>query len=276
MKTWTLVRANFATLPTDWAPAVEVFSELGVEGTVQQDDPPSLGGYLYEGQGVEDLRAALLTFGATSVDVEVIEEEDWSIAWRKFFIPRRVGQRFLVRPVWEEVELGAKDIEIVLDPGQAFGTGDHPTTRMCLELLEEADLEGRSVADIGCGSGILSVAAVKLGASSVVGVDSDAASVDSSRENAERNMVSFEALLGVGFDPLGDSTFDVVVSNIISAALIRLAPEAATRVNPGGLWIVSGIIQGNWPEVRAMAEKCGFTFVNEKSEGEWIAATFRR
>ncbi len=276
MKTWTLVTAHYDSTPEDWAPVAEIFSEHGIPGTVQSDDPASLGGYVYEGAGVDALRADLITAGAREVTVEVIEEEDWSIAWRKFFVPRRVGKSIMVRPVWEEADLKDGDIELVLDPGQAFGTGDHPTTRMCLELLESANLEGMTVADIGCGSGILAIAALKLGASSVVAVDSDAASVDASAENADRNAVEFEVFLGAGFDPLPAGQYDVVVSNIISAALIRLAPEASERVKPGGLWIVSGIIQGNWAEVRAMAEQCGFTFVNELSEGEWIAATFRR
>ncbi|MBL8059414.1 MAG: 50S ribosomal protein L11 methyltransferase [Chthonomonas sp.] len=276
MKTWTLVRAVLDEAPRDWSPWTELFAEHGIEGTVQEDNPPSLGGYLYEGDGVDALVADLRAAGALRVDTEVIEEEDWSVAWRKFFVPRRVGNHFVVRPVWEPYELGPTDIEIVLDPGQAFGTGDHPTTRMCLELLEFEALQGKSVADIGCGSGILSVGACKLGASGVVGVDCDAASVDSSRENAERNGVEFEVYLGAGFDPLPHGDFDLVLSNIISAALIRLAPEAFSRIKPGGVWIVSGVIHSNWPDVLEAAQKCGFELVRKQEEGDWIAATFRR
>lgn len=276
MKTWTLVRVVFESAPLDWAIWAEVFAEHGVPGTVQEDTPPSIGGYLYEGQGVPQLVSALHRAGALRVDCQDIEEEDWSVAWRKFFVPRRVGKNFVVRPVWEPYELGSKDIEIVLDPGQAFGTGDHPTTRMCLELLENESLTGKAVADIGCGSGILSVGAVKLGAASVVGVDTDAASVDSSRENAERNAVSYAVFQGAGFDPLPPGNFEVVISNIISAALIRLAPKAAERVAAGGAWIVSGVILSNWPEVHDAAEACGFTLEQKLEEGDWIAATFRR
>lgn len=276
MKTWTLVRAILHAAPKDWAALNEVFASHGVNGTVQEDNPPSLGGYLYEGDDVEALVVALREAGAESVETTVIEEEDWSIAWRKFFVPRRVGEHFVVRPVWEPYELGASDIEIILDPGQAFGTGDHPTTRMCLELLEREDVSGKAIADIGCGSGILAVGACKLGAARVVGVDCDAASVDSSQENAERNGVQFDVFLGAGFDPLPEEDFDLVLSNIISAALIRLAPEAAVRVRPGGKWIVSGVIKSNWPEVLAVAENCGFALEQKLEEGDWIAATFRR
>ena len=276
MKTWTLVRAVLDVAPEDWSSWAELFADHGVNGTVQEDNPPSLGGYLYEGDGVDGLVAALREAGAKSVETTVIEEEDWSIAWRKFFVPRRVGEHFVVRPVWEPYELGPDDIEIVLDPGQAFGTGDHPTTRMCLELLEREDVSAKSLADIGCGSGILAVGACKLGAARVVGVDCDAASVDSSQENAERNGVEFDVFMGAGFDPLPDGEFDLVLSNIISAALIRLAPEAAIRVCSGGKWIVSGVIKSNWPEVFAVAEKCGFALEQMLEEGDWIAATFRR
>jgi ribosomal protein L11 methyltransferase len=107
-------------------------------------------------------------------------------------------------------------------------------------------------------------------------VDCDAASVDASRENAERNGVTYQVFIGSGFDPLPLVAYDIVVSNIISAALIRLAPEASERVKRGGAWIVSGVIQQNWSEVLAAAKQCGFTLEEKQEEGDWIAATFRR
>lgn len=275
MSTWIQVKAIWADSPDDWAARIELFEQFEVGGTLQTDDPPSLSCYLYDRDKVEPLRQALSADGAT-VEVSEVEEEDWSIAWRKFFVPRRIGQHWLVRPAWEEAPLEPGDHEIVLDPGQAFGTGDHPTTRMCLELMEQVPLSGKDVADIGCGSGILSVGACRLGAKLVEAVDSDLASVDASRENAQRNGVEFQTYHGTGFDPLGDRTYDVVLSNIISAALIRLAPVAAERMRDGGFWIVSGIIQSNWPEVREAAERRGFRLETEQQEGEWIAAIFSR
>jgi ribosomal protein L11 methyltransferase len=202
-----------------------------------------------------------------------VPEVDWAEAWKQFFVPRTVG-RFFVRPSWEEAPVPEGLVEIVLDPGQAFGTGDHPTTRMCLELVGETVTAGARVADIGSGSGILSIAAAKLGAE-VEGVDLDAPSVEAARENAARNGVSAEFRLGTGFEPL-EGTYDVVLSNIISAALIGLAPVTAARVRPGGAWIVSGVIQDNWADVLSAAEAAGFRLDRRLEEGEWVAARLFR
>lgn len=275
-QTWTLVRATYSEIPLDWAGYIHIFEEHGVKGTVQTDRPITLGGYLFQGTGVEALSQSLLEGGAEKVETFIVAEEDWDATWKKFFHTTRIGKAIVIRPEWELSDLQPGDIEIVLDPGQAFGTGDHPTTRMCLELLEVADLAGKSVADIGCGSGILSVAAKKLGAARVIGVDNDQPSVDASIENAERNQVTYDVLNANGFSGLGGEKFDVVVSNIISATLIRVAPDAATTVKEGGQWCVSGIIQANWPEVRQCIEMQGFSLLEERQEGDWIAALFQR
>lgn len=275
-QTWTLVRATYPEIPDDWAPYIQIFEDHGVAGTVQTDRPVTLGGYLYKGVGVQELSTALIQGGAETVMTFEVAEEDWDATWKKFFHTTRIGKRIVIRPEWEVSDLKPGELEIVLDPGQAFGTGDHPTTRMCLELLEVADLHGKSVADIGCGSGILSVAAKKLGASRVIGIDNDQPSVDASLENADRNGVTYEVINANGFEGLDGEQFDVVVSNIISATLIRVAPDAAKTVKPGGTWCVSGIIQANWPEVRTSIEAQGFTYQEERQEGDWIAALFQR
>ncbi|MCB0824621.1 MAG: 50S ribosomal protein L11 methyltransferase [Armatimonadetes bacterium] len=279
MSVWTKVSAVLSAEPDDWSMWAEAFSRHGIEGTVQTDRPPALSGYLSPGQDLklDALRAELLNMGAVSIELEEVEEQDWSEAWKEFFKPRRVGEKFIVRPTWEEAEIGPGDLEIVLDPGQAFGTGDHPTTRGCLELIEQADCAGKSIADIGCGSGILSVGAGLLGAGELILVDYDPVCVTSSLENLKRNGVTGEVHEGLGFQPVAEGKqFDIVLSNIISAALIRLAPEAADRIKPGGLWIVSGIIEANWPDVLTRAQACGFELVETFAEGDWIAATLRR
>lgn len=279
MSNWIEVKAILEYEPDDWAVLHEVFDRHGIPGTLQTDKPPTLSGYLVEGSGdtLGALTEELKQFGATDVETRIVPDEDWAESWKQFFKPRRIGKRFVVRPTWEAFELAPEDLEIVLDPGQAFGTGDHPTTRMCLELMERIDFADKRVADIGCGSGILSVGAKKLGAVSVSAVDVDPLSVEASQENAARNAVDFEVTEGTGFlslDPA--SKFDIVISNIISAALIHLAPEVRKRLNQGGTWVVSGIIEANWCDVHKAAVTSGFDLVEVVREGDWVAATLRR
>jgi len=210
------------------------------------------------------------------VETKLVPEEDWAEAWKQHFKPRRIGERVVIRPTWEGYRLREGDIEIVLDPGQAFGTGDHPTTRLCLELMQLVPLAGKSVADIGCGSGILSIAAVKLDASDVYASDIDGQSVEVAKANAVLNQVDFQAEVSEGFAGLNGTPREVVLSNIISATLIRLSGDAAGAVEKGGFWIVSGIIESNWPDVLKAAEQAGFQLKQRNQEDEWVAAIFQR
>jgi len=314
---WIEVRA---TVPAseDLSAFVEIFREGGIENT-QEEPGPVLVGCLVDIEGVEErvalISKALQDAGALKVESNPLEEQNWDEVWKQFFKPRRIGKRFVVRPTWEEFDSEPGDLMIVLDPGLAFGTGDHPTTRMCLELLEGANVAGKRVADVGCGSGILSIGACLLGAASVEAVDVDPESVEVSRENARMNKVEFRAILGEGVRSLFEGetdaatrvaaqaewdqdehplaqhvsagrpavsraeaapTFDLVVSNIISAVLIRMAPEVASAVKSGGDWIVSGIIQPNWPDVLLAAERSGFAIQDRLEEGDWVAARFQR
>jgi ribosomal protein L11 methyltransferase len=283
---WIEVKAIFERLPQDWSPYIEIFRDHGCENTIQTDDPPTLGAAVVEVAGssrvVANLKAALLNAGAFEVLTRSLVEENWEENWKQFFKPRRVGKSIVVRPTWESGDLPGGAIEIVLDPGQAFGTGDHPTTRMCLELLEEYLFAGHTVADIGCGSGILSVAACKLGARKVVAIDIEPLSVEVAKENAKLNRVEFEAICGEGVRalpssawPTPDSTkYDIVVSNIISATLISIARDIAQVVRTGGYWIVSGIIEANWPDVKEAATRVGFRLEKELREDGWVGAAF--
>jgi ribosomal protein L11 methyltransferase len=303
---WILIRADFDPCPLDLSPFVEIFREFGVENTLE--DANGLQGCLVALPGTEhlpqELRAALLNGGAAAVSVSPYVEQDWETTWRQFFRPRRVGSHFLVVPTWEVQEPQEGDLVLLLDPGQAFGTGDHPTTRMCLELLEDLPLVGKRLADVGCGSGILAIGASKLGAS-VLAVDIDPVALEVTRENAERNGAPLDLYCGDGLNrldsipsqvelkavpqddsPLSDDTaevasplpegsqFDVVVSNIISATLIRLGRQLTEALEPGGHWIVSGIIEQNWPEVKAAALAMNMVLVRNLVEDGWVAATF--
>jgi len=310
---WIQVTATVDVELRDRSPFVDLFVDFGIENTIEVNETisgclPNVAGAAAQ---VEALAEALHTMGATSVEVSDLPEVNWEEAWKQFFKVRRVGERFVIRPSWEDYEAQDGDLVIELDPGQAFGTGDHPTTRLCLELLETVDLMGKKVADVGCGSGILAVAAVMLGAGSVVAVDVDPIAVEVTKENAARNRVAFEAFAGEGIAsvatgrglsllegqreweqderPLTDDlsisadasteateTFDVIVSNIISAILIRISPDAWAAVRPGGAWIVSGIIDQNWPDVLRAAEGLGFELAEERREDGWVGAWFRR
>jgi ribosomal protein L11 methyltransferase len=285
---WIKIEARFDQTPQDWAPYIEIFRDHGCENTLQEDNPPSLWAAVVDVSGsdkvVSAIRAAMLAEGVKSVEDSILPEENWEENWKRHFKPRRVGKSIFVRPTWESVDIPAGAVEIVLDPGQAFGTGDHPTTRMCLELIEEFVRPGDAVADIGCGSGILSVGARKLGAGRVLATDIDPLSVEVAKENAQLNGVEFEAVVSTGASslpssrwPTPDSTqYDVVVSNIISATLIAIARDVSPVVRPGGHWIVSGIILANWEDVRAAAESAGFRLVRELEEGDWVGAALAK
>ncbi|MCX7799819.1 MAG: 50S ribosomal protein L11 methyltransferase [Fimbriimonadales bacterium] len=276
---WLKITAELPQEPLDWSPWALAFEDAGCPSTQILSSPPRMVGYLEQSEGARE-RACLLIQRLRAMDaeasIETVAEEDWAEAWKRFFRPFRVGERLVIRPSWEPFQLSPGDVEVVIDPGQAFGTGDHPTTRLCLRLLADRDWTGLSVADVGCGSGILGISAAKLGAACVVGVDIEAGSVEIASANARRNGVRAEWLVGDAFEPLLGRSFDAAFSNIISAVLIRIAPDAARCLRPGGLWIVSGVIEANWSDVREAAERAGFDLQQRLQEGEWLAATFLR
>ena len=256
-----------------------VFESHDIDGTVVTDSPPTISSYAVnlDKSRIGTIEKAFLDSAATSVTFEEVAEENWAESWKQFFKVKRIGKHFLVCPTWEEAELEPGDHLLLLDPGQSFGTGDHPTTCMCLQLLETENISGKTVADVGCGSGILSVAAGRLGAASITSTDVDEICVVSTRENADRNNIELTTWQGKGFEGYAPGQqFDLVLSNIISSALIMLASEAAQRVKPGGSWIVSGILEMNWPDVFEAANKQGFQLVTKIQEGEWVAAKLSR
>ncbi len=180
--------------------------------------------------------------------LETVAEQDWVRLTQSQFDPIRIADRLWIVPSWHEAP-DADAIAIVLDPGLAFGTGSHPTTRMCLQWLEANLRPGKTVLDYGCGSGILAIAAVKLGADRVVGVDIDLQAVESARDNAHRNAVQADFRLS-GNLPEGD--YDVVVANILTNPLKALMPLLAARTRPGGQIILSGILDAQADEVMAI------------------------
>ena len=179
---------------------------------------------------------------------KTVEEQDWVRLTQSQFAPIQIGERIWVVPSWHDAPTDPNAICLAVDPGLAFGTGSHPTTHLCLEWLADEMPKGATVLDYGCGSGILAIAAVMLGAAQVTGVDIDEQAVQATRDNAQANHVVVQSLLP---DGLSDGHFDVVVANILSNPLKVLAPMLAGRVRSGGQLILSGVLERQAQEVAA-------------------------
>jgi ribosomal protein L11 methyltransferase len=201
-----------------------------------------------------------------------VDDEDWLESWKAEFVPIRIGA-FLVRPTWSKAVAGDA-VELVLDPGMAFGTGLHPTTQQCLEALSTLSLEGRSVLDVGTGSGILAIAAAKRGASPVVAVDTDALAVDAARENAVRNGVAIPVAAGSAADVPG--RFELVVANIVSPVLQRIAPDLAARLSGDGTLLVAGISAPAEAATRAAFAQLRLSVLDRTARDDWVALALRR
>jgi ribosomal protein L11 methyltransferase len=212
------------------------------------------------------------------LETRLVHEEDWADAWKEHFPVMRIGRQVVIQPTWREYEASDGDVVIRLDPGMAFGTGLHPTTRLCLAAIEElaaaGAVAGAQVLDVGTGSGILAICAALFGARSIVAVDTDPLAVETTRQNATLNGV--ERLIDVrkGSLPLagGAETFDLVVANLIAGLLMDLAAELAAVVRPDtGRLLVSGVFHEREGEVRSAFEAAGLQVVGRHSEGEWLA-----
>lgn len=210
----------------------------------------------------------------------VVDEADWADAWKTHFPVLRVGRRIVVRPTWRRHRAAADVAVLVLDPGMAFGTGLHPTTRLCLlgigALADRGALAGARVLDVGSGSGILSIAATRLGAASAVALDSDPIAVEATLANAHRNRLDRRISARLGTLPSGEPAFDVVVANLIASLLVRLARAMAAEVRPAGAWLVSGIFVDREPEVAAAFAEHGLTTIDRWREGDWVALAGHR
>ncbi|MEX2245565.1 MAG: 50S ribosomal protein L11 methyltransferase [Dehalococcoidia bacterium] len=225
---------------------------------------------------LDALRDALAAAGLrASVEERSVQEEDWAEAWKAYFDVERYGKRIVVVPSWRAYEPRRDDVVIALDPGMAFGTGQHETTRMCLEALEGAVRPGDRVLDVGCGSGILAIAAAKLGAGAVVAVDIDETAVRVTAENARANGV--EAAVRAGTGSMGEAwpfddaarEFDVVVANIVAGVIMELAAALADALTPGGRLIASGIIAARERETADALAAAGLRIEEVRAMGEW-------
>ena len=224
---------------------------------------------------VRDALGHLQAFGLGPIGELVarrVDDKDWLESWKAEFVPIRIGA-FLVRPTWSEAVAG-DSVELVLDPGMAFGTGLHPTTQQCLEALSTLALEGKSALDVGTGSGILAIAAAKRGASPVVAVDTDSLAVGAARENAVRNGVAIPVGEGSAADVPG--RFDVVIANIVSPVLQRIAPDLAARLSGGGTLLVAGISAPAERATREALESARLEVLDRTVRDDWVALALRR
>ncbi|HEA3200657.1 TPA: 50S ribosomal protein L11 methyltransferase [Aeromonas veronii] len=183
--------------------------------------------------------------------VEQLEDKDWVREWMDHFHPMQFGERLWICPSWRDVP-NPDAVNVMLDPGLAFGTGTHPTTALCLQWLDGLDLTGKTVVDFGCGSGILGIAALKLGAARVIGIDIDPQAIQASRDNAARNGVADQIELYLPADQPQDVEADVVVANILAGPLRELAPLIAGHGKAGSLMALSGVLESQAPELETI------------------------
>ena len=232
---------------------------------------------------LEDLKARRSDCGTLLLSLENLRDEDWENNWKQYYKPMEIGQRLLVIPQWEQVDPGQR-VPLILDPGLTFGTGSHATTRLCLTALEKTVAQGDRVLDLGCGSGILSIAALRLGASQALAVDIDDKCLDVAYENAALNGIGKDRYTVRVGDVLSDGSlrrelegsYDIVVANIVADVIIALAPLVPSMLRPGGTFLCSGIIDDRAEEVRAALEAAGWTVLETQSADGWFAYTCRR
>lgn len=208
--------------------------------------------------------------GLGEVTTSEVYEKDWAEAWKKYYKPKRIGEKIVIKPTWEEYEKTDDQIIIELDPGMAFGTGTHETTIMCIEALEKYVKEGYIVYDIGCGSGILGIAAAKLGAKKVIGVDSDEVCIRVSNENAQLNKVNdkIEIRKGNLLDVVHGKA-DIIVSNIIAEIIIDMVDSLKDYLKEDGIFIASGIITDKVDMVKEALNENGFKIIDIVIMKDW-------
>ena len=220
----------------------------------------------------------LQAFGLRTIGelrTRLVDEADWADAWKAHFPVMRIGRHVVIRPTWRRHRAAPDDVVLAIDPGMAFGTGLHPTTRLCLVALERlADagrMTGARVLDVGCGSGILAIAAGRLGAADAVGVDTDPIAIESTLANARRNRLAPRIRASVGSLPTGEPPFDVIAANLIAGVLVQIAAQLAAELAAGGRLVASGIFVDRESEVRHAFEAAGLAVTERTAEGDWVA-----
>lgn len=215
-------------------------------------------------------------FGELSFKSDWVREEDWETAWKKYYHTVKLGKHLVICPCWEECELAPDEILVLLDPGMAFGTGTHETTRLCMQFLEDYITTETRLLDIGTGSGILATTALLLGAQSAVGVDIDELAVKIAQENADLNHVGDKITLVCGdLTQKISGKFDVICANIVADVIIRLCNDVTAFMHENTVLIVSGIIEDRCSDVLYALDKAGLCVVAKNAENDWVSVVVR-
>jgi len=277
-------------VPLAQAPAVEIWLEP-LELNLVETTSLERGLALFQGFHAsrraaestrKQLKAALLIHRtpSTRLTLRLMPGADWAESWKAHFRARRVSDRVVIKPSWESWKTRPGDCVIELDPGMSFGTGQHATTRSCLRLMDPliARHPGSSLLDVGCGSGILSIAAARLGCHPVTAIDNDSAAVRIARDNIHHNGMTRHIRCRVA-DLLrmpSPGRHDIVVANVLAGILETAAPRLTKWVHPGGHLILSGILTTQYPAVRQAYRKHGYRAVRSHTDGEWTTGWFRK
>ncbi len=224
-------------------------------------------------EAINNLAVYDIDLGLNSVSLNEVHEEEWATAWKKYYHPVKISERFTIVPTWEEyVPVSSDELIIELDPGMAFGTGTHPTTVMCIQALEKTVKQNDEVVDVGTGSGVLSIAAALLGASHITALDLDEVAVESAKQNVELNKV--QDVVDVSKNNLLDGVTgkkDVVVANILAEIIMSFTDDVASAVKPGGYFISSGIISQKKEDVKQALIGSGFEIEETIMMEDWVA-----
>ena len=232
---------------------------------------------------IEEIRRALWHLGqmrqVSDLRVTAIQEEDWANAWKEHFNAYKIGNRVVIRPPWQQYDAQAGDVVIELDPGMAFGTGLHPSTRLSMLGVEQVVSPGDRVLDVGTGSGILAIAAVKLGAAHADAVDVETVAVRATRENALRNDVADQVAVELGTVGVGEpfkGEYDVVLANIIARIVIELSEPLTRATRPGGKLVLAGIIESREQEVVDAFADLGVVVITRRQMDDWVSLVMER
>ncbi|MBP1721097.1 MAG: ribosomal protein methyltransferase [Deltaproteobacteria bacterium] len=294
------------TTPPEFAEGLSNFlTELGTQGVFQEEldisaftdtpEPPSkivLNAFIPSKASDQSLIASLTTYINSLSDLfpdlerpqlatEIIVDPDWEEQWKKYFKPLRVTRSIVIKPTWERYQATSRDTVIDIDPGMAFGTGQHPSTWMCLEAMEEILLKDRSfrewrVLDVGTGTGILGIAAAKLGAKSVMCVDIDPQAVEIAHQNVAVNRVGDRVVI-INSDVVKiKGTFELIVANLTADALVKIKSHLVKMMEPGGYLILSGIIEQNRKDIEKAFLKDKLTTHRAITDKEWLSYVFKK